>query len=623
MSSIDELLQQPMDSNAFGNNTNLPADKTGVFSVNPTSVQATTGSDEELSAENILTPTITGEGGKHLGVYIEQNFGVQDELAVKMKEIKDKDRERELRERAQKMQIGYVNLRGVPIPVDALQNIPLPESLNFKVICFYYAPHKVARVAVSEENIADWVHLRDEVGKIITKVPVEWFLTSQESFVTAEKQYQAVPKIIEQARGVEVTEKDLDAFSAAINSLQDVAAKIKDVSLTELVTLIIAAGIKIKASDIHIETEVDGVKLRYRIDGVLHTAAVLARESWQQLIARLKLLAELKLNIIDRPQDGRFSIFTKTEKIDVRVSTLPTAYGESVVMRLLMSKSISLKFDALGLRASLLKLLRQEMSRPNGMLIATGPTGSGKTTLLYAVLKELNTSETKIITIEDPIEYELVGINQSQVDEKRGYTFAKGLRSIVRQDPDIIMVGEMRDLDTVDIGLNAALTGHLVLSTLHTNDAAGAIPRFLAMGAKPYLLAPALNLIIAQRLVRRLCPVCKQEFVLETVLEEKVRKILEEAPASERAELDINNLTFFKAVGCAECNQIGYLGRVGIFEMLLMNKDIEKIIISEEISEYKIRDIGKQNGMTDMVYDGLLKAVQGVTSVDEVFRVAE
>lgn len=623
MSSIDELLQQPIDNNAFANNTNLPSDTTDAFMVTQKSVQPIEESIEKIPAENALAATVEEENDNNLGAFIEQNSGVQDELAAKMKEIKDKDRERELRDQAQTMRMGYVNLKGVPIPVDALENIPLQKSLNFKAICFYYAPHKVARVAVSEENIADLKRTQDEIGKIITKVPLEWFLTSQESFATAEKQYQAVPKIIEQARGVEVTEKDLDAFSVAINSLQDVAAKIKDVSLTELVTLIIAAGIKIKASDIHIETEVDGVKLRYRIDGVLHTAAVLARESWQQLIARLKLLAELKLNIVDRPQDGRFSIFTKAEKIDVRVSTLPTAYGESVVMRLLMSKSISLKFDDLGLRASLLKLLREEMSRPNGMLIATGPTGSGKTTLLYSILKELNTSETKIITIEDPIEYELAGINQSQVDEKRGYTFAKGLRSIVRQDPDIVMVGEMRDLDTVDIGLNAALTGHLVLSTLHTNDAAGAIPRFLAMGAKPYLLAPALNLVIAQRLVRRLCPVCKQEFTLEPVLEEKVRKILEEAPAGERGELDINNLFFFKAVGCTECNQIGYLGRVGIFEMLLMNKDIEKVILSEEISEYKIRDIGKQNGMTSMVYDGLLKAAQGVTSVDEVFRVAE
>jgi len=556
-------------------------------------------------------------------IKIPVHSGAGGILAQKIEDMSEREHEEEIKAKAEEVGLGYVNLKGVTIPPDVLRQLPEDFVGTQKTICFYFTPHNVARLAISENNLANLETAKQNLPENFGKVKNEWFLTSAASFEAAQKLYDILPKIMEAPKGVELTEADISSVSASITSLSDIEKKLKDVSLTQMVALIIAAGVKIKASDIHIECEVDGVKLRYRIDGVLHTAAVLENSVWQQLISRLKLLAELKLNISDKPQDGRFSIFLVGDKIDVRVSTLPTNYGESVVMRLLMAKSVSLKFADLGLRPALEKTLRREIGRPNGMVITTGPTGSGKTTTLYAILNELNNSETKIITIEDPIEYELKGINQSQINETGDYTFAKGLRSIVRQDPDVIMVGEMRDLETVDIALNAALTGHMVLSTLHTNDAAGAIPRFLAMGAKPYLLAPALNLIIAQRLVRRLCEKCKKEIELDPAIKEKAVAVLKEVSPAELEKIDLNTLKFFGAVGCVECSQIGYRGQIGIYEMFNMAPEIEQVILSNEVSEYKIRDLAKKSGMVTLVADGLLKATAGITSVEEVFRVAE
>ncbi|MBU4482029.1 GspE/PulE family protein [Patescibacteria group bacterium] len=546
-------------------------------------------------------------------------------LDIKMQEMKQKEMDEQLKNKAQQMGFGFVDLKGIPVPSDVLQRIPLQEVKEKKVVCFYYAPHKTARLATLKTLAEEISALQKEFEERL-KIPVEMFLTSENSFAEVLKQYEAAPKIKKTTGGVEIEPDDLEKFSNKLSSLEEVANLISSASTTELVAVVVAAGLKTNSSDIHIEAEVDGIKLRYRIDGVLHTAAVLEKSIWQNLISRLKLLSGLKLNIEARPQDGRFSIQTTDDKIDVRVSTLPTAYGESVVLRLLLSKMANLKMGDLGLNQQAFEMLQRQIKRPNGMIITTGPTGSGKTTTLYGVLNKLNDSETKIITIEDPIEYEVKGVNQSQINESKEYTFAKGLRSIVRQDPDIILVGEMRDLETVDIALNAALTGHLVLSTLHTNDAAGAIPRFLAMGAKPYLLAPALNLIVAQRLVRKLCEKCKEKIELDDNAKDKINNILQSLDESgirnQKLEIrDLNDVNFYKAVGCEECNKLGYNGRIGVFEMFEMSKEIEEIILSSEVSEYKIRGIAQKNGMITMAQDGIIKAVQGITSLEEVFRV--
>jgi type II secretory ATPase GspE/PulE/Tfp pilus assembly ATPase PilB-like protein len=544
-------------------------------------------------------------------------------LDDKMKEIDFKEKEQQVEARALSLGFGYINFKGVPIAAENLQKIPFELSKQKKIVCFYFAAHSHARIAFTEKNIENLDSLKKELPKNFEKVEIEWFLVSEESFGIAYKQYDNLPKIKPTTKGVHIEEEDFLALYESIATLKDIDSQVKNINITQMITLFVAAGVKLGASDIHIEAEIDGIKLRYRIDGILHTASILDRDLWGKVISRIKLLANLKMNVSFEPQDGRFSIFLPEEKIDVRLSSLPTNYGESVVMRLLRSKSINIDFKTIGLSEKYHKMLSREISRPNGMIITTGPTGSGKTTTLYSVLKELNQPEVKIITVEDPIEYELNGVNQSQIDHKKGYTFAKGLRSILRQDPDIVMVGEMRDLETVDIALNAALTGHLVLSTIHANNAAGAVPRFLAMGAKPYLLAPALNLIMAQRLARKLCPECKKEHILSEEEKQKVSQILESLPESEKQKVDFDNLSLFKSEGCSECSNLGYKGRIGLFEMFNMSPEIEKIILSGEVSEYKIAEEAKKDGMISMVQDGVLKALSGVTSLEEVYRVIE
>jgi type II secretory ATPase GspE/PulE/Tfp pilus assembly ATPase PilB-like protein len=455
---------------------------------------------------------------------------------------------------------------------------------------------------------------------------VKLYFISERSFEFAFQLYRTLPRIRKAVGGVEITEADIKKYEKEISTFKDLDKKLKEVTITDMLTLIIAAAIKARSSDIHVEAEEKGIKVRFRIDGILHDVADMKPKLWPQVISRIKLISKLKINIADRPQDGRFTIYLSHETIDVRVSCLPTAFGESVVMRLLMSSIVGISFEELGLRGRAFEQLKNEIQKPNGMIVTTGPTGSGKTTTLYAILNKLNDPETKIITIEDPIEYKLAGINQSQTDSAKGYTFASGLRSILRQDPDIIMVGEIRDLETAEVAINAALTGHLVISTIHTNDAAGTIPRFLSMQVKPYLLAPALNGMIGQRLVRKICASCKQETELDNKTLSRVMQILAEIPEKSGSRIspdELKKLKFYKGGGCEQCQGLGYKGRVGIYEIMVMTKEVEALILSGQVSEYDMRANAMKNGMITMIQDGLLKAADGITTVDEVMRVAK
>jgi type II secretory ATPase GspE/PulE/Tfp pilus assembly ATPase PilB-like protein len=292
-------------------------------------------------------------------------------------------------------------------------------------------------------------------------------------------------------------------------------------------------------------------------------------------------------------------------------------------MRLLRPSTIALSFDDLGIRGKAFEQLKAQVERPNGMIITTGPTGSGKTTTLYAILKKLNTADTKIITLEDPVEYSLEGVNQSPIDLSKDYTFAKGLRAILRQDPDVIMVGEIRDLETAETAIQAALTGHLMVSTIHTNSAAGAIPRFLSMGVKPFLLAPALNAVIGQRLVRRIDDVCKAETTINADQLKKVKDIMKDFSPEAGVKPDLEHLTFFKGAGCTNCGGSGYKGRMGIYEIFTMTPEIEKVILSGNVSEYQMQEIAVKQGMISMAQDGILKALEGITTIEEVLSVAE
>lgn len=540
-------------------------------------------------------------------------------LKEKEAEIKKKQIERLTRGQAGQSGLPYIDLVGFAVSPEALSIIEEEEARRLSSVCFYYDGINI-RLATTQPESSE---VQDLLNKLTAKYHCQGgiYLISDHSLKYGLKLYKALPKPRYIERGVKVTEDELNKYSESFSSFKDLQEQINKAKLTDMVVMIMAAAIKSRASDIHIEGEEKDIKIRFRIDGVLHDAAILSKEVWSQLISRMKLLAGVKINITDKPQDGRVSILLTNDRIDIRASFLPTAYGESVVMRLLRASSIGVSFEELGIVDRAFKQLKQETERPNGMIITTGPTGSGKTTSLYAILKKLNKPETKIITIEDPIEYQLKGINQSQVSDN--YNFAQGLKSIVRQDPDIIMVGEVRDLETAQIAIQAALTGHLVLSTIHTNDAAGTVPRLLSMGAKPFLIAPALNAMMGQRLVRRICEKCKVEDKLDEEKLKKVKEHLEKLPAEEKKEVDFNSLKFYKGSGCEACQQIGYKGRIGIYEILVMDKEIEKVILSGKVSEYDMRDIAAKNNMVTMTQDGLLKVLKGITSVEEVFRVAK
>lgn len=541
-------------------------------------------------------------------------------LSEKMKEIEVKRLEQEAQARAATLGVSYINLEHFPIDQDALSLIDEAQARELGVLCVYQEMHirKLAAVRPDDMRVQEFLKQFSNNGAM----KVDVMLTSQHSWEEAMKLYARLPKKIIFSDDVTITEDVLTRFQEKIHTLKDLTSALSEAHMTDKVAMILAGGLKSDASDVHIEAEEHRIIVRYRIDGILHEVAELPADIWQQVISRIKLISKMKMNIISKSQDGRITIRMKDDAVDVRVSTIPTAFGESVVMRLLRSSHAAHKFEELGLRGSAYALLEKEIARPNGMIITTGPTGSGKTTTLYAIINKLNDSETKIITLEDPIEYKLQGINQSQVDAGKGYTFSAGLRSILRQDPDIVMVGELRDLETADTAINAALTGHLVVSTLHTNDAAGAIPRFLAMGVKSFLLGPALNAVIGQRLVRTLCEKCKKQEPLASDVQARVDQVLSELPDAEKATLKEEKV-FYSAVGCDACSGMGYKGRVGVYEIFQVGDDIEKAISEQKVSEAEMREIARAQGMVTMAQDGILKALEGMTSVDEVFRVTE
>ena len=547
----------------------------------------------------------------------------QDKFAKKMEEIKIKEKEKETAAQAAGLGVPYISLFGFPIAPEALQLLPREQARKSKIIVFLFAGDEIRIGAVDpKEPALEEIKFQVQERAHSEKAP-QVYMISERSFTVAEKLYDALPEVKEIVKGVQITEDELKNFQSLIKTIKDLNEHVQRVSTTDFVTLVIAAALQAGVSDIHVEAEEKEVMVRFRIDGILQKVASVKPEFWPRIINRIKLFSGLKLNITTAPQDGRFTIYLTSDKVDVRVSTLPTAYGESVVMRLLKSSAASLQYEQLGIRGRAGEQLTREVERPNGMIITTGPTGSGKTTTLYAILNKLNDGQTKIITLEDPVEYKLAGINQSQIDKSKDYTFAKGLNSILRQDPDVVMVGELRDLETAEVAIQAALTGHLVISTIHTNSAAGAIPRFLSMGVKPFLLAPALNAIIGQRLVRKIHQDCKVEDAPPADKIERVKKILSELSPESGYKAGLENLKFYKGKGCPVCNDSGYKGRLGIYEILTMTAEIEKIILSGQVSEYDMQAIAVKQGMVTMVQDGILKALDGITTIEEVFSVAE
>lgn len=543
---------------------------------------------------------------------------VLDKFSKKQAEIKAKEIERTTEFSANSQGLSYINLNAFPISPEALALIDEETARNLHLVCFYY-DGKDIRLATTDYNESVNDMSQDLADRYFSKSAI--FLVSQNSFEHALDLYKTLPKVKPYSGTVEITEEKLNQFKEELTDYHLLDKKINEVNISDVITLILAAAIKVKASDIHVEAEEKGSVVRLRIDGVLQEAAVITGDKWRKIATRMKILAKVKINVTDKPQDGRFSIALTNHRLDVRSSFLPTAYGESVVMRLLDSSATSLEFEDLGIRKEAFEILRKEISKPNGLILTTGPTGSGKTTTLYAVLNKLNQPGTKIITLEDPIEYQLAGINQSQVDNTKGYTFADGLRSILRQDPNVLMVGEIRDLETAEIAVQASITGHLVLSTLHTNDAAGVIPRLVDLGVKPYFLVPSINAIIGQRLIRKVCPDCRQIHNLSAEEKEQVNKIL--AVISPKSGINVPSTLpeiYQAGTGCATCNYTGYKGRLGIYEIFTMADNIKQLTIDKAPS-FKILQQAIENGMITMLQDGVLKCFEGKTSLEEVYRV--
>ncbi len=539
----------------------------------------------------------------------------EKQLAEHMKQIRIKEKEHVAQALAQASGLPYVFLEKIPISSDALLMVPEEKARQTKAICFLKTLRELY-LGVTDP-------FSPGVKELVASLTVSHHLTptlyliSEHSLECALKLYSQIPQIKAHITGLAIAEEDLHIAMQGLETFEHVKEKIHSSSVTEILNVLTAAAVKFRASDIHCEAEEKRAVVRYRIDGMLHDIAELPLETWPRLVSRIKLLAGLKINIANKPQDGRFTIVMAADRIEVRVSVIPTAHGESLVMRILRTAVEKIPFDELGLRGQALAALKAQISRPAGMILNSGPTGSGKTTTLYAILHTLNSPEVKIITVEDPIEYQIVGISQSQVNADAGYDFAGALRSIVRHDPDIIMVGEIRDPETSGIAVQAALTGHLVLSTVHTNSAAATIPRLVSLETKSFLIAPALNCIIAQRLVRKVCLACKTEDTVSPETKNKVKEML--------GALWPEKVQFVKGKGCKECMGFGYKDRIGIFEVIEMNDELKSYILEaqENASEYEILSRAKKHGMITMVQDGLLKAVEGITTVEEVFRVTE
>lgn len=393
---------------------------------------------------------------------------------------------------------------------------------------------------------------------------------------------------------------------------------IKEAPIAKIVSTILEYAIKGRASDIHIEPQENRTRVRYRIDGILQEKLALPKGIHDSLVSRIKILSELKIDEKRIPQDGRFNFKSGDEEVDLRVSTLPTVHGEKVVMRLLKKTGGIPTLAELGLRGPQFKMLEESILKPYGIILVTGPTGSGKSTTLYSLLNRLNLPGVNIVTLEDPVEYQLAGVNQVQINTQAGLTFATGLRSFLRQDPNIILVGEIRDSETTQLAIQAALTGHLVFSTLHTNDAATAIPRLIDLGAEPFLIASVLNAAVAQRICRRICTFCKASYQAPPEVIQNLKTVLGPffPPKYE------TNLILYRGAGCHECNNTGYLGRVAIFEVIRVSPAINKMIVQHTTAK-DIEKVAADEGMIKMKQDGFLKVLEGITTIEEVLRVAE
>ncbi len=531
----------------------------------------------------------------------------------KIKALWQEAKERETQRLAQKYNFLYIDLKKTPIETGALSLVDEDLAREAQLAVFQKIGH-LLKIAIVDPFSEKAINIIEDFKKKNYNVSV--YLVTPESLAYAHKFYSSIKKKPEEfARYLNVSGTKEIEFTELHQELLSISCQ--EVSL--MVSLIFKSAVLVDASDVHIEPQETDALIRFRIDGILYDVSEIDKEKYQKIKQRLKILSGVKLNVENTPQNGRFTIINNKDIFEVRASTLPGPYGEFLVFRLLNPKRAAFGLQDLGLNPKGVNIFKQFISSPNGMILVTGPTGSGKTTTLYAMLKAKVSPGIKIITIEDPIEYRLVGINQTQVDKK--YDFATGLKSILRQDPDVIMVGEMRDKETVEVALQAALTGHLVFSTLHTNEASGTISRLIELGAERKILPDALKLIIAQRLVRRLCPYCKEKYELNEQEKQTFLEFFSILSPKSGVNIPKDIHYFYKAKGCSKCHYLGYKEQIGIFEYFSITPRIIKAI-QEGADQNEIRKIAIDEGMVPLFHDGLLKVIEGITSLEEVIRVA-
>lgn len=519
--------------------------------------------------------------------------------------------------------IPFVNLKSERIAFEVLSMIPEPIARSHNIVAFKKSETELEVAMLDTDDLVAIDFIKKKVHlKILPR------LTDRDSVKAALVQYQRSLKaefgdIIQKEASALATVPGQDGQNLSEGDLKKMA---EDLPIVRIIDALLRHAIIQGASDIHIEPMETQVMVRYRIDGLLHDAMTLPKGAGDSIVARIKILSNLKLDEKRLPQDGRFKVESEDQRVSFRVSILPIYFGEKVVMRLLRENRKGFTLEGLGFHGSGLERIHDAMKQTVGMILTTGPTGSGKTTTLYTVLDILNQPDVNISTIEDPIEYQMPRVNQTQVRPDIGFSFANGLRTLMRQDPDIIMVGEIRDNETASLAINAALTGHLVLSTLHTNSAAGAIPRFIDMGAEPFLLVSTLRVIIAQRLVRKLCKVKEEHVLTKTELEELqshvdlpslLLKLKEEKIVDPKATWE--TIPFYKPKASAECED-GYSGRIGIHEVMQMTSSIKELVMKHATSD-EIEVQARKEGMLTMLEDGIFKAVQGITTIEEVLRV--
>lgn len=508
--------------------------------------------------------------------------------------------------------IPFVNLSETGAAPEVLEFLPKSVAEKYVLIPFAVSQDKT-ELSVAFSNPFDLESIEfveEKTGKKIHP-----FIATVSAVKTA------IDERYSQNLGSEVTAALKDTKSSNQTNVIDIskmAEVIRNEPIAKIVSTILEFAIKYRASDVHIEPGEDKTRVRYRIDGVLHEKLVLPRTVHDSLVSRIKVLTDMKIDEKRVPQDGRFNFRTDGEEVDLRVSTLPTVHGEKVVMRLLKKSGAVPTLQELGLRGRALKNLEDAILRPHGIILICGPTGSGKTTTLYSILSKINTPRVNISTLEDPVEYQIAGVNQVQINPAAGLTFASGLRSFLRQDPNVIMVGEIRDHETAELAIQASLTGHLVFSTIHTKSASQALPRLEDMGAEPFLLSSTMTAIVAQRICRKICPSCRENYEPAPEIMADIKQVLGPlfvAPAD-------GKLMLVKGKGCPECNNTGYYGRIGIYEVLPVGEKIARLI-TERAPAFDLEKTAMEEGMIKLKQDGYLKVVEGLTTMEEVLRVAQ